>query len=916
MPKILVANRGEIAIRVLRSAAELDWATVAIYTDKDRSHATFADEAVKFDDVDDYLDIGKIVALAQRLECTHLHPGYGFLSESPALASALPTSIVFIGPSVETLRISSDKLLSRALATSLAVKVAAGCDVSSSEDVHAFACSKGLPVIIKALDGGGGRGIRLVNSLDEIEEAFKRCLGESPSRRVFVEQALNGLSWKHVEIQIIGDGTGAVAHLWERDCSVQRRFQKIVEVAPSRLPLSVIRTIVESSMNMARHLKYRGLGTFEYLVNAQTLDWVFLEINPRVQVEHTITEEITGVDLVRTQLLLFSSSPTLDSLSLPSFPTRPNGYAMQLRLTAEDPSRSWRLSVGAVKPSDINWPSGRGVRIDTWLSNGPCSSDDLPIWTVSSDFDSLLAKVIVSGRTFVEATQRGSRALRELRIRGSICTNWDLLFGVVSHPDWFTDSIDTLWLERNLDRILEQGQSASIPVQRQPGLSNPTDLNARSTVHSTNSIFLQPGTVFHLTLSPTTEGSQPPLRHNLVLSSISENNLPARLSGVLQMSFSSTPLEFSLSQSTSAAISTSAFELANPNDEAHVASPLTGKIVELHRALQATKGNGPRGDRFVRKGEPLLILSLMKMENSVQAPYDGYVERVGKGIQTGAVLGEGVLICVLEDATNGGITTDTRTPVGATISAPGIPTDIVLLPGQYASASSPQLLHTVLTSSSASFSPSPGFNGSLKTLPLTLALEPGLAIFSDILYSGQSGFSALPANLTGNSSTLLAAKSLSLSQTIWIAIKNGPPSERLIIWDSIPNISELPVGRPTALSLVDIQSTACSPPCAASGICSASDNNKRECDACDAKCTSCKIPNFTAASTGAVLKHVHLGHLCHLRIILLAFPVILLAEPVPDLRHFALPAPQTSWLPMENAYQLAPLAPSPQAVHA
>lgn len=178
---------------------------------------------------------------AQRLKCTHVHPGYGFLSENPALASALPVRIVFIGPSIETLRISSDKLLSRALATSLAVKVAAGCDVSSSEDIRAFAHAKGLPVMIKALDGGGGRGIRLVNSLDEIEEAFKRyafamvlqsisqhclsfsCLGESPSRRIFVEQALTGLIWKHVEIQIIGDGTGAVTHLWERDCSVQRR---------------------------------------------------------------------------------------------------------------------------------------------------------------------------------------------------------------------------------------------------------------------------------------------------------------------------------------------------------------------------------------------------------------------------------------------------------------------------------------------------------------------------------------------------------------------------------------------------------------------------------------------------------------------------------------------------------------------
>ncbi|KAG6897310.1 hypothetical protein C0992_002612 [Termitomyces sp. T32_za158] len=633
MPKILVANRGEIAVRVLRSAAELGWATATIYTEKDKSHSTFADEAVKLDEVADYLDVGKIVALAQRLQCTHLHPGYGFLSENPTLASALPTPIVFIGPSVETLRISSDKLLSRALATSLAVKVAAGCAVSSNEDARAFASVKGLPVMIKALDAGGGRGIRLVNSLDEIEEAFKRCLGESPSRRIFVEQALTGLFWKHIEIQIIGDGTGAVTHLWERDCSVQRRFQKVVEVcafhsvymigsnvkvlqvAPSRLPLYVIRTLPTE----------------------------------------LAIEEITGVDLVRTQLLLFSSSPTLDSLSLPSFPTRPNSCALQLRLTAEDPSRYFRLSVGAVKPSDISWPSGRGVRIDTWLSDGPYSSDDSPVWTISSDFDSLLAKVIVSGRTYEEVTQKSSRVLRELRVRG-ICTNCDLLLGVISHPDWSTGSIDTLWLERNLERVLDQGQSASTPVRRQSGLLNPTSSSPQSTVHSTSSVVLQPGTVFHLTLSPSTEASQPSSRHSLVLSSISENDLPVQLSGVLQTSFSSKPFQFSLSRSTSVSVSTSAFELANPNDEAHVASPLTGKVVDLHRALQATKDNGPKGNRFVRKGETLLILSLMKMENTVQAPYDGYVERMGKGIQTGAVLGEGMLVCVLENATKVEIT--------------------------------------------------------------------------------------------------------------------------------------------------------------------------------------------------------------------------------------------------------------------
>ncbi|KAG6918202.1 hypothetical protein DXG01_015991 [Tephrocybe rancida] len=578
-----------------------------------------------------------------RLECTHLHPGYGFLSESPALASALSASVVFIGPSVDTLRISSDKLLSRALAASLFIRIAPGSKVSSVDDVHVFARKEGLPIMIKALDGGGGRGIRLVRKQEDVEEAFNRCLGESPSRQIFAERALTGPFWKHVEVQIVGDGSGAVTHLWERECSVQRRFQKIIEVAPSRLHPSVIKTLLESSMTMARELKYRGLGTFEYLVNAQTLDWVFLEINPRVQVEHTVTEEITGIDLVRTQLLLFSSSPTLDLISLTSSPPSPNSHAIQLRLTAEDPLRSFKLSLGTLTPSDIVWPSGPGVRVDTWLSDGPSSNNSSPSWTINPEFDSLLAKVIVRGNSFQETSQKALRALRELRIRGLSSTNCDLLVGVVSHPDWLSNSIDTLWLERNLDEMMDQGKSRSKSVQPNKAPENPTPTSSTTT--------LQPGTLFHMTLAPIDDTTSP-TKHSLTFSSIFENAFPSRLSGVLETSLSPTPLKFSLTQSTSAAIQASAFELANPSDDAHVASPLTGKIVDLHPALLAAATEGAPGVvRFVKKDEPIVILSAMKMESVVASPYDGFIGRVGKGIRAGVVLGEGMLVCTLNRVT-------------------------------------------------------------------------------------------------------------------------------------------------------------------------------------------------------------------------------------------------------------------------
>ena len=216
----------EVAIRILRSARELGWTTVAVYTEGDRSHAGFADEAVRLEDVADFMNPSAIAAIAHQTRSSHVHPGYGFLSENPALYDALlgcTPPISFIGPSPETLRIASDKMLSRELATSLNINISPGTRAFSASDVLAFAQNEGFPVMIKALDGGGGRGIRIVLKPEDVEEAFKRCLGESPSRQVFAEKALIGSGWNHVEIQLIGDGTGAVNHFWERECSVQRR---------------------------------------------------------------------------------------------------------------------------------------------------------------------------------------------------------------------------------------------------------------------------------------------------------------------------------------------------------------------------------------------------------------------------------------------------------------------------------------------------------------------------------------------------------------------------------------------------------------------------------------------------------------------------------------------------------------------
>ncbi|KAJ8502625.1 hypothetical protein ONZ45_g11586 [Pleurotus djamor] len=652
MPKVLVANRGEITIRILRTAEELGWETATVYTEGDTSHTTFAHEAVKLDSVSDFLNVSRIVEIAKSIQCTHIHPGYGFLSESAVLAAecAKPeVSLVFIGPSIDTLRIASDKMLSRELAGSVSVNIAPGTRVATSNDVRDFVKKVGYPVMIKALDGGGGRGIRVVESEATLEESFKRCLGESPSHQLFVEKALTGPGWKHIEVQIVGDGQGGVTHLWERECSVQRRFQKIVEAAPSSLPRSAIQPLFDASVKLATKLQYKGLGTFEYLVNAQTLEWAFLEINPRVQVEHTITEEITNVDLVRTQFLLSLPSTSLSSLGISSSNYPSHGYAIQLRITAEDPLQGFRLSPGKISPSDISWPAGRGIRIDTWLNTGPGTSLT-PSWTIGPDFDSLLAKIIVRGASFEEATQKSLRALKEFKLRGEVKTNVELLAGVMSHAAWKEGKIHTLWLESSLDEVMGLGKGVVDSRVATKGVGADelgVEPLAKASSGSGGSVMLQPGTVFNLSLTPTEGPSQGvSTKHTLSINSLAHNAFPEQLSGTIQTTLTSSPLTFQLNQSASAAVNSSAsIELADPNNASHIGSPLTGKIVELHPALLAKDG-----PREVKKGDTLAVLSVMKMESVVLAPFSGVVERMGKGIKAGIIINEGTLLAILGGA--------------------------------------------------------------------------------------------------------------------------------------------------------------------------------------------------------------------------------------------------------------------------
>ncbi|HEY7801759.1 MAG TPA: biotin carboxylase N-terminal domain-containing protein, partial [Dehalococcoidia bacterium] len=397
---LLIANRGEIAIRIARAAAELGMRSVAIYSEDDaRSlHILRADDARPLPGPGPaaYLDAEQIIAAALESGCDAVHPGYGFLSENASFARrCADAGLTFVGPRVELLELFGDKGQARVFAARLGIPVLSGTDIATSlEDARAFfaALPSGRSMMIKALAGGGGRGMRLVSRAEDVDDAYARCRSEALSAfgvaDVYVEEALPEA--RHIEVQIAGDGSGEVTHLWERDCTLQRRHQKLVEMAPSPALSPELRDkIIAAAVRMARECRFDNIGTFEFLVDASgapAARFFFIEANPRLQVEHTITEEITGIDLVAAQLRLAGGASLADiGLAQADVPP-PRGFAMQLRINMETYAGdgSPRPSGGTITAFEP--PSGPGVRLDTFAYAG---------YTTSSAFDSLLAKLIV-----------------------------------------------------------------------------------------------------------------------------------------------------------------------------------------------------------------------------------------------------------------------------------------------------------------------------------------------------------------------------------------------------------------------------------------------------------------------------------------------------------------------------------------
>jgi acetyl/propionyl-CoA carboxylase alpha subunit/acetyl-CoA carboxylase carboxyltransferase component len=568
--KLLVANRGEIAIRVFRAAAEIGLRTVAVFSEDDAAclHTRKADEAHAIGGVGPaaYLDIDQMIATARAAGCDAIHPGYGFLAESAAFARrCAEAGIAFIGPRAEVLELLGDKARARALAERCGVPVLPGTPGPTGvADARAFLASlpAGSAIVLKALAGGGGRGMRVVRDPDALAGAWERCRSEAQAAfgagDLYAERLLPHA--RHVEVQIVGDRAGTVGHLWERDCSLQRRHQKLVEVAPSpRLPADVRERVIAAALRMAEEIRYDGVGTFEFLVDATGAEHAFfLEANPRLQVEHTVTEEVTGIDLVQTQLRL-AAGASLAALRLRrSEVPEPRGFAVQLRINLERMRADGGATPAGGTLSTFEPPSGRGVRVDTLGYAG---------YTTSPRFDSLLAKLVVHAPSteFRDVVARAYRALCELKVEG-VATNAGFLQALLRHPAVATYDVDTGFVEAHAAELV----SAAADGHRR--------------------LFFETASA-EAPRAPRTAG--------------------ARIDAIDPLAV----LEHGKSGGPRAA--------ADPFDDAPsgsvaVRAPMQGTIVSVE----------VREDEVVAAGAPLLVMEAMKMEHVIAAARGGVVRRL------------------------------------------------------------------------------------------------------------------------------------------------------------------------------------------------------------------------------------------------------------------------------------------------
>ncbi len=637
--KILIANRGEIAVRVIKSAQKLGIPTVAVYSeiDEEALHVRLADEAYcigKEELSDTYLNVDKMIATAKEAGCDALHPGYGFLSESPLLVEACKKAgITFVGPHLEAIRLMGNKIKARAFVKKLNIPMTAGITGTPAELLKK-AHQIPFPLLVKAAAGGGGKGMRIVRKGDNLKEILESTSREAKNYfgdgTIYIEKYIE--EPRHIEIQVLGDNFGNVVHLFERECTIQRRYQKIIEESPSPTLTEEVRQKMDASaVSIAREAKYNSAGTIEFLVD-KNLQYYFLEMNTRIQVEHPVTEMVTNVDLVEEQMLVAAGNP----LRLKQEALSQNGHAIECRIYAEDPSDNFLPSPGKI--SLYQEPAGAGIRIDTGIT-GPC--------TIRSTFDPMMSKLVVWGEDRLVVMGKMISALKSYHIQG-IHTNISYLLHLIQHPAFAGNKISTGFCDRHTEEILQHIQTDKIHLGNEiAGLAFLLYSLNTNKIHPAGNVWealgywrnlmkislVVDGAVLEIRLLKTSKNNfvfkTTDNTYNVFLYSIAENEIEFRTfhrffkaavsDGEKGNHFVTIEgINFVIKRTDELIINNEDPSAAGNADEGSLFAPMPGKVIKVN----------VKAGEMVKRGTVLLVVEAMKMENNIVALNDGKIEKV------------------------------------------------------------------------------------------------------------------------------------------------------------------------------------------------------------------------------------------------------------------------------------------------
>ena len=657
--KLLIANRGEIASRIIRTAREMDIATVALYSDADRNapYVLQADESVHLHGTapaDTYLRADLVLAAALRTGADAVHPGYGFLSENEQFArDCAAAGVIFVGPSPEAIAAMGSKIEAKVMMAAAGVPVLPGTTVENESDedpdrLRAAADGIGFPILVKAAFGGGGRGMRIVSDQSGLIEAVQSARREATSAfgngTVFLEKFVE--SPRHIEVQIFGDSHGTVVHLGERECSIQRRYQKIIEESPSTAVDDILRDeLGRAAVAAGKALNYEGAGTVEFVM-AQDGSFYFLEVNTRLQVEHPVTEMVTGIDLVRGQLLVAAGAP----LPMEMLDSTPKGHAVEVRLYAEDVPAGFIPVSGTL--TTLEFPDLPGVRIDAGFASGS---------EVSTFYDPMLAKVIGYGADRDEACNRVARALQESLVHG-VTTNRDLLIGILREPEFRAGAIDTGYLNRHdpADLMMLRGVTdAAVPTHALvAALASQAERRANTTVlpglpSGWRTLYSAAQTVSFASGADQVDveyrfnrgqltariGDWEPT--SLELNEVSATLVDAVIDGVRRRYRVTRTNAVHFVDSALGATELHEVErFPDPSatqEAGSLLAPMPGSVVRI----EVVEG------QQVRVGDPVLVLEAMKMEHTVRAPADGVISKIP--VSAGMQVDAGQVLAIVHD---------------------------------------------------------------------------------------------------------------------------------------------------------------------------------------------------------------------------------------------------------------------------